>query len=239
MNEYKLTILVPVYNEEDCLAHFVEIMKQYLQKTTIPSKVLFINDGSTDNSASIIEKLCNENNAFSYIELSRNSGLSTAIKAGIDNCKTELIGYIDSDNQTTPLDFLLFFPYIPEYDMVIGIRAKRKDTFVKKISSIIANWFRNAMINDGILDTGCPLKIMKTAVAVRMPFFDGMHRFMPALVQLQGGKVKQVPVQHFNRYAGVAKYNLWNRMRKPFFDTLAFRWMRKRNIKYSISRRIE
>jgi hypothetical protein len=123
--------------------------------------------------------------------------------------------------------------------MVIGIRAKRKDTIVKKLSSVIANWFRNTMIHDGIQDTGCPLKIMKTEYALRMPFFNGMHRFMPALLQLQGGKVKQIPVQHFNRYAGVAKYNLWNRIRKPFFDTLAFRWMRSRYINYSISKRID
>ncbi len=239
MRDYKLTILVPVFNEEDCLVHFAEIMDEYLHQSNISSKILFINDGSTDNSATLLEKICREKNDYSYIELSRNSGLSTAIKAGIDNCKTELIGYIDSDNQTTPLDFLSFFPYFPEYDMVLGIRARRKDTAVKKISSLLANWFRNVMIKDGIQDTGCPLKIIKTEFAVRMPFFDGMHRFMPALVQLQGGKVKQIPVQHFNRFAGVAKYNLWNRMRKPFFDTLAFRWMRSRYINYSITKRID
>lgn len=237
--DYRLTILVPVYNEEDCLVHFTETMKEYLQQTNVASKVLFINDGSTDDSAVLLEKICRENENFTYIELSRNSGLSTAIKAGIDNTKTEFTGYIDSDNQTTPLDFISFFPYFPEYDMVIGIRAKRKDTIVKKISSLIANWFRNTMIHDGIQDTGCPLKIIKTEYAARIPFFDGMHRFIPALVQLQGGKVKQIPVRHFNRYAGVAKYNLWNRIRKPFFDTLAFRWMRSRYINYSISKRID
>jgi glycosyltransferase involved in cell wall biosynthesis len=112
-SEYKLTILVPVYNEEDCLDHFTAIMKDYLQKTNVASRVLFVNDGSTDNSGAMLDKICRENEHFGYLELAKNSGLSTAIKAGIDNCKTELIGYIDSDNQTTPLDFLSFFPFFP------------------------------------------------------------------------------------------------------------------------------
>lgn len=237
MNIFKLTVIVPVYNEEECLSRFEELMNTYLQQTSVPTKVMFVNDGSTDGSMKIIEAICKSNPSYSFIELSKNSGLSTAIKAGIDNCSTELIGYIDSDNQTTPLDFLKFFPYFPEYDMVIGIRQKRNDSLVKKMSSKIANWFRNTMINDGIKDTGCPLKILKTEYAKRIPFFDGMHRFMPALVQLQNGKIMQLPIQHFERYAGTAKYNLWNRLRKPFIDTIAFRWMRSRYINYSISRK--
>jgi glycosyltransferase involved in cell wall biosynthesis len=216
----------------------VENINAFLGQSPVATKILFVNDGSTDKSSAIIESYCTRNANFSCIELSKNSGLSTAIKAGIDHCDTEWIGYIDSDNQTTPMDFLLFFPHLREFDMVTGIRARRIDSITKKLSSLIANWFRNRMINDGIADTGCPLKILKTEFAKRMPFFDGMHRFIPALVQLQGGRVKQIPVQHFPRAAGVAKYNLWNRLRKPFFDTLAFRWMKKRYINYTISRRI-
>lgn len=235
MENTRLTILVPVYNEEESLGQFKIEMDKYLNATKVGSQVLFVNDGSTDNSQSIIEEICANNALYHFIELSQNHGLSTAVKAGIDSCDTELVGYIDSDIQTTPMDFINYFEYFPEYDMVNGIRANRKDTGVKKLSSKIANWFRRTMINDGIEDTGCPLKIIKTDVAKRIPFFDGMHRFIPALIQLQGGKVKQIPIQHFPRYAGTAKYNLWNRMKKPFFDTLAFRWMRSRYIRYNIS----
>ena len=91
------------------------------------------------------------------------------------------------------------------------------------------------MINDGIQDTCCPLKIMEATYARRIPFFDGMHRFLPALIQLQNGRVKQLPVQHFERYAGTAKYHLFNRLWGPLNDTFAFRWMRKRYINYSIA----
>ncbi len=233
----QITILVPVYNEEECLEKVYQEITLFLDQSPVSTEVLFVNDGSTDRSGDIISTICSRDSRFGFIELDKNRGLSTAIKAGIDSCSTELIGYMDSDNQTTPVDFLKFLPFIPEYDMVIGIRARRNDSMVKKLSSIIANWFRNVMINDGIHDTGCPLKLMKTQFAKRMPFFDGMHRFMPALVQLQQGKIKQLPVQHFSRFAGVAKYNLFNRLRKPFFDTLAFRWMRNRYIQYHIIRK--
>ena len=236
MENIKLTIIVPVYNEEESLGQLKTEMDKYLDATTVGSQVLFVNDGSSDNSQTIIEDICTKNPAYHYLALAKNSGLSTAVKAGIDACETELVGYIDSDIQTTPMDFLNYFEYLPEYDMVNGIRANRKDTGVKKLSSKIANWFRRTMINDGIEDTGCPLKIIKTDFAKRIPFFDGMHRFIPALIQLQGGKVKQIPIQHFPRFAGTAKYNLWNRMKKPFFDTLAFRWMRSRYIRYSVKK---
>jgi glycosyltransferase involved in cell wall biosynthesis len=234
-----LTVIVPVYNEEGCLARFCDAMDAFLLQAPMPTQVLFVNDGSTDSSLSQIREICHGKPAYSFISLDRNRGLSTAIKAGIDHIQSTYIGYIDSDLQTSPLDFLLFFEFLPEYQMVNGIRAKRKDTFVKKMSSKIANGFRRYMINDGIQDTGCPLKIVDAAYAKRVPFFDGMHRFLPALIQLQGGKVKQLPVQHFERFAGYSKYHLFNRLWGPLNDTFAFRWMRKRYIKYHIAEEFE
>lgn len=91
------------------------------------------------------------------------------------------------------------------------------------------------MTHDGVQDTGCPLKVMHTDYARRVPFFTGMHRFLPALIQLQEGRVKQVPVRHFPRTAGVSKYHLWNRLVSPFMDCFAYRWMKKRYINYSVS----
>jgi len=231
-----LTVIVPVYNEEESLTAFKEQMDKFLDKSTIQSSVLFVNDGSSDNSQNIIEEISSNDKRYQFAVLEKNSGLSTAIKAGIDLCTADYVGYIDSDIQTSPEDFLKYFEFFPEYMMVNGIRQKRKDTIVKKMSSKIANGFRRFMINDNIADTCCPLKIIETKAAKKLPFFTGMHRFMPALIQLQGGKVKQVPVQHFPRYAGTAKYHLFNRLVGPFFDTLAFRWMRKRYINYSVAK---
>ena len=235
-----LTIIVPVYNEEESLCKFCGEMNSFLDSTVLEGiKVLFVNDGSSDGSQGIITDVCGRDKRYAFIQLDRNYGLSTAVKAGIDSCRTSLVGYIDSDLQTNPGDFNKFIEFFPEYDMVNGIRVKRQDTMVKKLSSKIANGFRRLMINDHIIDTCCPLKIIKTDYAQRIPFFNGMHRFLPALVQLQHGRVKQVPVAHFPRYAGTAKYNLWNRLIGPFFDTLAFIWMRKRYINYRISNKTQ
>ena len=231
----ELTIIVPVFNEEESLRAFFLEMDSFIKASPVPSRVLFINDGSTDNSLKILNEQCKNASHCTVLSLDRNYGLSVAVKAGFDSCQTTLVGYIDADLQTHPSDFLSYFSYFPEYDMVNGIRAKRKDTLVKRLSSKLANSYRRLMINDAIQDTCCPLKILKSSYAREMPFFIGMHRFLPALVQLHGGKVKQLPITHSPRYAGTSKYHLLNRLVGPFFDTLAFRWMRSRYIRYKIA----
>ncbi len=231
----KLTIIVPVFNEEESLPSFFSEMDKFIRVTPVTSQVLFVNDGSTDGSETILKKRCTSSDHYGYLTLDRNYGLSTAIKAGIDECKTSLIGYIDADLQTKPEDFLAYFEYFPQYDMVNGIRQKRKDSMVKRFSSKFANTYRRLMINDGIQDSCCPLKILKTSYAKKMPLFTGMHRFIPALIKLQNGTVKELPISHYPRYAGTSKYHLWNRLIGPFFDTFAFRWMRSRYISYKIA----
>lgn len=229
-----LTILVPVYNEEESLRQFAVEMNKYFELAPVATTVLFINDGSTDQSLAIMRDICRQDSRYAFISLAQNRGLSTAIKAGIDHARGTLVGYIDADIQTTPLDLPELLQFFPEYDMVTGIRAKRKDSAVKLLSSKIANNFRRLLINDGIQDTGCPLKILKIEYARRLPLFHGMHRFLGALVQLQGGRVKQLPVRHFPRFAGTAKYNLWNRLWKPLVDTFGYRWIRSRWKNYEI-----
>jgi glycosyltransferase involved in cell wall biosynthesis len=236
MTEYKMTIIVPVYNEYDNLDRVKATFLEYFLKSETRSQVLFIDDGSTDDSFIKILDICAANSDFKYIKFRQNCGLSSAIKAGIDASTTELIGYIDADLQTSPFDFDLLLNDIDNYEAVIGYRGIRKDTISKKIQSLIANSIRRALINDGIIDTGCPLKVMKTEIAKKIPFFDGMHRFIPALIQLQGGNVKQIKVQHFERIAGKSNFNLFNRSLKPLQDAFAYRWMRSRYINYSVER---
>ncbi|PID76200.1 MAG: dolichol-phosphate mannosyltransferase, partial [Deltaproteobacteria bacterium] len=182
----ELTVIVPVFNEEESLPQFFTAMDSFLAQSPVPTAVLLVNDGSTDNSLSLMRKKCSVHSAYRTLSLNTNCGLSSAIKAGIDHSTTSLTGYIDADLQTDPMDFLLYFEHFPAYDMVNGIRSKRQDSFIKRISSKIANNYRRLMINDKITDTCCPLKIIKTEYARKIPFFDGMHRFLPALVQLEG-----------------------------------------------------
>ena len=232
--DYQLTIIIPVYNEEDNIKTLEEKLGAYLPKASRKACVLFVNDGSTDNSLPLIKEVCQRQNNFFYLSLMRNGGLSAAMKAGIDATESTFVGYMDADLQTTPDDFNLLLEHIDDHELVMGIRTNRKDTGFKKLQSKIANGFRRMMTHDGVQDTGCPLKVMHTAYARRIPFFTGMHRFLPALILLQEGRMKQVPVHHFPRVAGTSKYHLWNRLVAPFIDCFAFRWMKQRYINYRV-----
>lgn len=235
--QYKFTILVPFYNEEDNIGRLEKSLSNYLKMAIIPSTaVLFIDDGSKDNGLELVKEACKRNEHFYYIALRKNTGLTGALKAGFDNTFSDYVGYIDADLQTTPEDFNLLLEHVAEYPLVMGIRTGRKDSFFKRLQSRIANGFRRMMTRDNAIDTGCPLKVFQTKYAKRIPMFNGMHRFFPALIQLQeGGKMMQIPVRHFPRQAGVSKYNLWNRLISPFKDCFAYRWMKKRYINYNVA----
>lgn len=233
---FKFTIVVPVYNEEDNLLRVEKELLAFINVATKSTKILFVNDGSEDNSQDLIEAICNRNQDFSYISFKENRGLSAAIKAGFDYTETDLVGYIDSDLQTTPLDFNVLLDYIDDFDLVTGVRSNRKDSFVKNISSKIANHIRRGFTNDGMDDTGCPLKVIKTEYAKRIPMFKGLHRFLPAMILLQNGKIKQVTVKHFPRVAGKAKFGLWNRLLGPLTDCFAYLWMKKKYINYEVNK---
>ena len=235
MNRNSMTVVVPIYNEIDNLDRLYERCEHYRKSASIPVDYLLIDDGSSDGSREKIEAIC-QKEGFNALFFDRNYGLSSAIKAGIDRCQKPLIGYIDADLQTTPDDFEKLLAKLPGHDAVVGYRAKRKDTLAKRLQSKLANAIRRQLIDDGIIDTGCPLKIIRTEMAKTIPFFDGMHRFIPALVQLYGGKVAQVEVRHFERVAGESKFNIFNRSIRPLQDLFAYRWMKSRHIHYRIER---
>ena len=234
-SEYRFTIIVPVYNEEDNIDNLEGRLSAFLPQCREKACVLFVDDGSTDSSAGRIREVCARNEAFYHIGFVKNAGLSAAIKAGIDYAESEYVGYIDADLQTAPEDFNLLLEDIASYTMVTGVRAERKDSVFKLVQSRIANGFRRMMTHDGATDTGCPLKVLHTDAAKRIPMFKGMHRFLPALVLLQdGGCYKQVTVRHFPRTAGKSKFHLWNRLWGPFADCFAYRWMKPRYINYTV-----
>lgn len=235
-SRYEFTIIVPVYDEQDNMERLGRELRAFIDTAVMKSCVLFVNDGSRDDSEKLIRSVCERDPDMFYISFQKNRGLSAAMKAGIDYAGSRFVGYIDADLQTSPEDFNLLLSEAEDYALVMGIRTGRKDTLGKKLSSKIANGFRRLMTNDGIQDTGCPLKVMKSDFAKRIPFFTGMHRFLPALIMLQeGGTVRQIPVRHFPRIAGSSKYHLWNRLIGPFNDCFGYRWMKKRYINYTVS----
>ncbi|MGM0636468.1 MAG: glycosyltransferase family 2 protein, partial [Bacteroidota bacterium] len=228
------TVIVPIYNEKENIYRLEKELSQLVDKVAFEINVLLVNDGSTDGSLQLIKEVCQNNKAFNYLDFAYNCGLSAAIKAGFDYATTDLVGYIDADLQTDPMDFLKLLNELEDYALVTGVRADRKDSFVKNMSSTIANNIRRAFTHDGMDDTGCPLKIIRTDVAKQIPMFKGLHRFLPAMVMLQNQKIKQVPVKHFPRMAGTAKFGLTNRLIGPLIDCFAYLWMKKKYINYKL-----
>lgn len=237
-DRYDLTVIVPLYNESENIPRLEAAFRRWLPEASCRTCVLFVDDGSTDDSLQRLRESCRRNRDFHYLSFARNAGLSAALKAGIDCARTPLVGYIDADLQTAPEDFERLLPYAGECQLVTGVRAERKDTGFKRFQSRFANSFRRMMTHDGATDTGCPLKIMQREAAARIPFFRGMHRFLPALVLLQeGATYREVPVRHFPRTAGKSKFSLRNRLVAPLVDCFAYRWMKKRAIAYRVSER--
>ncbi|WP_417361004.1 glycosyltransferase family 2 protein [Galbibacter sp.] len=232
--DFEFTIIVPVYNEQDNLERIESTFATYFETTALSTKVLFVNDGSKDNSQKIIEEICNRSPRFGFISFKENKGLSAAIKAGFDTVETPLLGYIDADLQTNPEDFNKLLEYRDEFHLITGVRSDRKDSFFKNLMSKVANGIRRSFTHDGMEDTGCPLKVIHTDYAKRIPMFKGLHRFLPAMILLQEGKIIQVPVRHYPRIAGKANFGLWNRLVGPFTDCFAYLWMKRKYINYTI-----
>lgn len=234
-SEYALTILVPVFNEQEGLPALEERLAAYLPQCSVKACVLLINDGSTDLSGARILEACSRHTDFFYLEFGRNQGLSAALKAGFDYAQSPLCGYLDADLQTAPEDLELLLAALGNNDLVTGVRTGRQDSAWKRFQSRVGNAWRRAYTHDGATDTGCPLKLIRTETARRLPAFQGMHRFLPALVLLDGGTYKEVPVRHFPRTAGTSKFGVWNRLGRGIADCRALRWMRKRRIAYKVS----
>ena len=230
----EFTIIIPVYNEELNLKRVEKELLSFIKIAKKKTTILFINDGSTDNSQQIIEDICQKNIEFRFIHFKNNKGLSAALKAWFDNIDTPLLGYIDADLQTSPKDFNILLNHTEHYDLVTGIRTQRKDSLIKKISSKISNKIRTIFTNDGMEDSCCPLKIIKTDCAKKIPMFKGLHRFLPAMVLLQKGTVLQIPIQHFPRIAGKTKFGIRNRLLGPITDCFAYLWMKKKYINYEV-----
>jgi glycosyltransferase involved in cell wall biosynthesis len=231
---YEFTIIVPVYNELGNLKRLETLLNDYFQTASVKTCAIFVDDGSTDGSSQMIQEFCRNNTNMYCILFSENAGKGAALKAGFEAVKSPLLGYMDADLQTHPEDFERLLPFTKDYQLVTGWRKDRKDTGVKKISSLVGNAVRALFISDHIHDTGCPLKIIHSDFAKNIPMFTGLQRFIPAMILLQKGKLKEVPVPHYPRIAGISKYSFKNRFLGPLFDCFGYVWMKKTYIHYNI-----
>jgi dolichol-phosphate mannosyltransferase len=227
-----INIIIPCYNEENnILKLYTEITKN-LDFLSLDYKIIYVNDNSDDASSSVFDVLMINNNKIKVINNKRRMGQSFSISEGFKVCDSEYFFTIDGDGQNNPNDFGKFIEYLNEdYDLVYGIRLKRKDTFIKKISSKIANKFRSSILKDGCIDTGCGLKMFKTSSFHQIKFFDGYHRFFPALFKGRNLKITGISVDHRFRYRGVSNYGVIKRGFKGTFDLIRVFFINLKNEK--------
>ncbi len=219
-----LSIVVPLYNEEDNVVLLTEKIHESLEGYEY--EIIYIDDFSKDRTRKTVKDM--NDTKVHLIELKKNYGQSLALAAGIDYANGEYIITMDGDLQNDPSDIpdMLEFAVNDDYDVVTGIRQKRKDSFVKKIPSKIANFLVRRVTKMDIKDNGCALKVFTKDIAKELNLYGEMHRFINLLAYLEGAQIKQVPVKHHARHAGVSKYGL-ERVFKVVADMMLLLFIRK------------
>lgn len=227
---YKISFVIPVYNEEDNLRPLYDEIKAVSRQLHCEWEVLFVDDGSSDDSLGVIRELAAAVPEVRYLSFHRNLGQSAALWAGFQHAAGDVIVTLDADLQNDPADVPGMLRHYGEYQMITGWRFNRNDTLSKRIGSRIGNAVRNRLTWENIHDTGCSLKIMDAAMAKRIKMFKGLHRFLPTLMRLEGARVLEIKVNHRQRHAGVSKYTNLRRGIEGLYDVIAVRWMIKRHI---------
>ncbi|MDP5060345.1 MAG: glycosyltransferase family 2 protein [Maribacter sp.] len=219
-----LSVVVPLYNEQDNAALLTQKIHESLVGYNY--QIIYIDDFSTDNTKKVVKAL--KDDKVHLIELKKNYGQSLALAAGFDYAEGDYIITMDGDLQNDPSDIpqMLSYAVSGEFDVVTGIRQKRKDSLVKKIPSKIANFLVRRVTKLDIKDNGCALKVFTRDIAKDLNLYGEMHRFITLLAFLEGGQIKQVPVKHHARHAGVSKYGL-ERVFKVVADMMLLLFIRK------------
>ena len=233
-----ISIVVPVYNEEGNLPILIPKLMEVLDGLGKPYEMIFVDDGSTDRSREFLKEKASHYPQIHVLGFRKNCGETAAGAAGLKEARGEVVITIDADLQNDPMDIPRMLGYLRDYDMVTGWRQKRDDSWVKRITSKIANAIRNRLSGETIRDSGCTFRAYKRECLQNLKLFKGMHRFMPTLVKMEGFRVIEIPIAHHPREFGVSKYTTWNRMWRAFVDLLAVKWMKNRHICYEIEEKI-
>jgi dolichol-phosphate mannosyltransferase len=238
MGDPYLSVVVPVFNEEDNVQTVAAEIIQTLDRAGLDGEVIFVNDGSRDGTAARLDEAHRAHPRVRALHLQENTGQSGALYTGLRAARGQVIATLDGDGQNDPADIPRLLERLRQGDvaMVCGLRATRHDSAVRRLSSEIANRVRNWVTRDGIHDTGCSLKLFTRAVAQVMIPFNGMHRFMPALAVMNGYRVTEIPVAHRARIKGVSKYNIGNRLWRGLHDLLGVRWLQRRTVRPVVAR---
>ena len=234
----ELSLVIPVYNERENLPVLVGEIDQALAGRPGGGRyeIVAVDDGSTDGSLDVLKALKHEHAEIHIVAFAANAGQTAAFAAGFGAARGRVIVTLDADLQNDPADIPTLLAELERSGAaaVAGYRVDRRDSGWKRLQSRIANGVRNRLNRETVRDTGCSLKAFCADALRTLPLFNGMHRFLPTLIRMQGGRVTEVPVHHRPRRFGKTKYGMWNRVFRALVDALAVRWMQRRALRYRV-----
>jgi glycosyltransferase involved in cell wall biosynthesis len=224
------SVVVPFFNEADNLPLLIAQIDATLQSLGLPAEIVLANDGSSDSFA---RPATSPHYPVRWLDLTERSGQSAAMYFGMQAAQGDFIGLLDADLQNDPADLpkLLAKLRTESLDLVTGIRAKRNDDWVRRATSKFANAVRSRVLGDRTTDTGCSLKVIRAEAAKRLPAWNGMHRFIPALVYSMGYKTGETTVNHRARHAGFSKVLQGKRALRATVDLIGMVWLGRRQFK--------
>lgn len=227
-----LSVVVPVHNERDNVLPLIEEIAAAL-RGHVAFEIVYVDDASRDDTLTVLREAKQRFPELRVVRHLAQSGQSTAVRTGVKHARGQWIATLDGDGQNDPADIPKLLAArdraAPGVKLFAGWRVNRRDDFVKRISSKIANGVRSRLLRDATPDTGCGIKLFDRELFLDLPAFDHMHRFLPALVQRAGFGIESVPVNHRPRTRGVSKYGMWNRLWVGLSDLRGVAWLIRRN----------
>ena len=238
-----LSVVIPAKNEAASLPQLVEEVTSALRplmafregKPLLKGfEVILVDDGSTDDTPTILQALMLQYPELFPLRLAANVGQSAATAAGFRASRGEWVATLDADLQNNPADLAHLWDALPGHDVALGWRTKREDVWSKRVISQWANRTRNWILGQSIRDTGCSVRIFPRALALRLPMFKGCHRFFGPLLLREGCSITQLPVTHRPRPHGMSHYNIWNRSVRVVVDLFGVAWLMRRGVNYEV-----
>jgi len=230
-----VSVVVPLYNEEENVAPLAEkIEKVFAELAGCDYECLLVNDGSTDGTRAALDNLAERDPRFRPLHLVENRGQSAALVAGMRRAEGEYVLTLDGDLQNDPGDFPTVLELLKTHDCVCGYRAKRQDTWVRRMSSRIANGVRRGILNDGIRDAGCGTKGFRRHCIEHIVPFNGVHRYFAVMMRNAGLSIAECEVTHHPRIHGVSKYGIHNRLWRGIYDLIGVRWLSRRYVTFQV-----
>ena len=233
----RVSVMIPVYNEEESLETLHRELDAALASIAGGAEIVFVDDGSKDRSLAVLREIAAKDPRVRVVVLDGNHGQTAAFAAGFDAVRGEITVTLDADLQNDPADIprLVAKMDAEGADVVNGVRMKRRDSWVRLVSSRVANRARNWVTNESVTDVGCSLRAMRTEYVKRVRLFRNMHRFLPTLLRMEGAtKIVEMPVAHRERRYGVSKYGIGNRLWVGIVDLFGVRWMQARHFRVRV-----